>query len=46
MTLLSILISFTPLRSFAGSWNGWIYQDPYPATNTLLAVNNHLLQGK
>ncbi len=21
-----------------GSWNGWIYQDPYPTSNTLLAV--------
>ncbi len=22
----------------AGSWNGWVYQNPYPTANTLLAV--------
>src|SRR3990170_6545180 len=24
--------------SHAGSWNGWIYQNPYPTKNTLLSV--------
>lgn len=33
--LLSILIS---APSLAGSWNGWIYQNPYPTANTLLSV--------
>jgi photosystem II stability/assembly factor-like uncharacterized protein len=31
-------LSFIPPSSLAGSWNGWIYQNPYPTSNTLLAV--------
>lgn len=33
--LISFLYTST---SFAGSWNGWIYQNPYPTKNTLLGV--------
>jgi photosystem II stability/assembly factor-like uncharacterized protein len=36
--VLSILISFIPTMAFARNWNGWMYQDPYPTSNTLLAV--------
>jgi len=31
-------IPFVPHKSFAGSWNGWIYQKQYPTSNTLLSV--------
>jgi photosystem II stability/assembly factor-like uncharacterized protein len=30
ITILSALIMLFPCLSFAGSWNGWIYQAPYP----------------
>ncbi len=36
--LALILLSSIPAITFAGSWNGWIYQNPYPTSNTLLAV--------
>ncbi len=36
MTIL--LMNAIPTLSHAGSWNGWIYQNPYPTSNTLLAV--------
>lgn len=38
--LLGIVLSilFIISTSHAGSWNGWIYQNPYPTANTLLAV--------
>ncbi len=36
--ILFILISFTPAVSHARNWNGWIYQDPYPTSNSLFAV--------
>jgi photosystem II stability/assembly factor-like uncharacterized protein len=36
--LVLILLSSIPTASSAGSWNGWIYQNPYPTSNTLLAV--------
>ncbi len=35
---IAILLGMVPIKSFAGSWNGWIYQNPYPTANTLLAV--------
>lgn len=35
VTIFSILL---PAISLAGSSNGWIYQNPYPTSNTLLAV--------
>lgn len=35
VTIFSILL---PAISLAGSFNGWIYQNPYPTSNTLLAV--------
>lgn len=30
LVVLSVLLSFIPTTSLAGSWNGWIYQAPYP----------------
>lgn len=36
--LVSIIAILLPAISFAGSWDGWIYQNPYPTSNTLLAV--------
>ena len=36
--LFSVFLGFIPAMSSAGSWNGWIYQNPYPTSNTLLAV--------
>lgn len=35
VTIFSILL---PAISYAGNFNGWIYQNPYPTSNTLLAV--------
>lgn len=35
-TILSIFFIISP--AYAGSWNGWVYQNPYPTSNTLLAV--------
>ncbi len=32
------LLSSIPTASSAGSWNGWIYQNPYPTSNHLYAV--------
>jgi photosystem II stability/assembly factor-like uncharacterized protein len=37
LTLILSIFLFTS-TSFAGSWNGWIYQNPYPTKNTLLGV--------
>lgn len=37
MLVIIVAIIF-PVQSFARNWNGWIYQDPYPTSNTLLAV--------
>lgn len=34
----AMLFSLAPIQSHAGHWNGWIYQNPYPTKNTLLAV--------
>lgn len=34
----AMFISLVPIQAIAGSWNGWIYQNPYPTSNTLLAV--------
>ena len=36
--LVSIISILLPAISLAGSFNGWIYQNPYPTSNTLLAV--------
>lgn len=36
--LVSIISILLPAISLAGSSNGWIYQNPYPTSNTLLAV--------
>ena len=38
LVVLYALFSLIPTASHAGSWNGWIYQNPYPTSNTLLAV--------
>lgn len=32
------IVSLIPGNSVAGPWNGWVYQNPYPTANTLLAV--------
>ena len=37
IALILAIFLFT-LTSYAGSWNGWIYQNPYPTKNTLLGV--------
>ncbi len=36
--LVTIFSMLLPAISLAGSFNGWIYQNPYPTSNTLLAV--------
>ncbi len=36
--IVIIFVCLLPIKSFARNWNGWIYQDPYPTSNTLLAV--------
>lgn len=38
LLFISIFLSFIPALSLAGPWNGWVYQNPYPTSNTLLAV--------
>ena len=38
LAAISILILAMASTVHAGSWNGWIYQNPYPTSNTLLAV--------
>ena len=38
LILIFVVLSLLPSFSFAGSWNGWVYQNPYPTSNTLLAV--------
>lgn len=38
-----VVCSYLTPTSFAGSWNGWIYQDPYPTSYMLSAVNSSLL---
>ena len=35
---LTAILALIPIQSYAGSWNGWIYQNPYPTSNSLLAV--------
>ena len=37
VVLYALIFSLIP-TAHAGSWNGWIYQNPYPTSNTLLAV--------
>lgn len=36
--LILLVFWLVPSISFAGSWNEWIYQDPYPTSQTLWAV--------
>lgn len=38
ITLALLLLGVFHTLSSAGPWNGWIYQNPYPTSNTLLAV--------
>jgi len=38
LIMITLFLGFIPIMSHAGSWNGWIYQNPYPTSNTLLAV--------
>ena len=38
MFLISIISILLPVISLAGPSNGWVYQNPYPTSNTLLAV--------
>lgn len=38
LLLILVFLSFIPTLSLAGPSNGWIYQNPYPTSNTLLAV--------
>jgi len=38
LIIIALFLGFIPVISFAGSWNGWIYQDPYPTSNHLYAV--------
>ncbi len=38
LMVIAFYLGFNPVVSFAGSWNGWLYQNPYPTSNTLLAV--------
>jgi len=33
-----IITAVYPIISFAGSWNGWIYQNPYPTSKALRSV--------
>lgn len=33
-----VLLVSAPVNAWAGSWNGWVYQNPYPTAQTLLAV--------
>jgi len=35
---IACFICVIPVRSFATNSNGWIYQNPYPTSNTLLGV--------
>ncbi|MBI4688698.1 MAG: hypothetical protein HY754_00260 [Nitrospirae bacterium] len=36
--VFSIFLVVFASTTHAGNWNGWIYQNPYPTKNTLLAV--------
>jgi photosystem II stability/assembly factor-like uncharacterized protein len=36
--MIVVFLAFSVSASLAGSWNGWIYQNPYPTSNNLLAV--------
>ncbi len=38
LIVAALFLGFIPTVSDAGSWNGWIYQDPYPTSNNLYAV--------
>ncbi len=33
-----MIVNLIPVKSNAGSWNGWIYQDPYPTSANLFDV--------
>ncbi len=35
---ITVILTVIPMQSFAGSWNGWVYQNPYPTSNNLLGV--------
>jgi photosystem II stability/assembly factor-like uncharacterized protein len=36
--MIVVFLAFSVSASLAGSWNGWIYQNPYPTSNNLFAV--------
>jgi len=36
--LIIIVFNLLPYTSHAGSWNGWVYQTPYPTKSALLSV--------
>lgn len=38
IALVAMFIGLAPIQVFAGSWNGWVYQTPYPTSSALLAV--------
>lgn len=38
IALVAMFVGLVPIQSFAGSWNGWIYQDPYPTSLNLFDV--------
>ncbi|MEW6066820.1 MAG: YCF48-related protein [Nitrospirota bacterium] len=38
VVFVAMLFSLALIQSSDGSWNGWIYQNPYPTRNTLLSV--------
>jgi photosystem II stability/assembly factor-like uncharacterized protein len=38
LIIIALFLGFIPVTSYAGSWNGWIYQDPYPTSNNLQSV--------
>lgn len=38
LVMIVLFLGFIPVKSFARNWNGWIYQDLYPTSNTLLGV--------
>ncbi len=33
-----MIVNLVPAKSYAGSWNGWIYQNPYPTSQDLYDV--------
>lgn len=38
LVAMALWLACDVLPAQAGSWNGWVYQNPYPAENILLAV--------